>query len=459
MLKGPWTNIRRCNWRLYAIVYVGFTLLFYVVSIVVNPVINKGHGWLYSLDFFAELRDAHLITWGGYQLLYSSGTSLVVPPLGPLTLTPLALISSAFGFVEPFPMPLPRPSVLLISIPYLAIFATFFFFAVRQFVSRFGLGGGRIVEVSSTLIVSFALMPWGHIEDVAAIAFVVLGFVKLSEGKALNASYLFGVAIAFQPFALLFVIPALLILVRGRRDCVISFSRAAIPSIAVYLPLMVTSPLTTINTLLHQNNFPSVDHLTIVGLVIDGGAKSIAAGPPRLALILVVIAVSLLMRYSRRYSIHSYSEVFLVIALLSAGRIFFEPVMVPYYVIPTLVYLMLSGVFFKTHLVVRTAALFVASCIVVYFASLRMGAVAYSIYVYCGSLVVTSVVSIWYISFSSASDILRQAIAPYRYGDGEVFDEIVQTRGDRSRFGVVPNEARIDLDDVAPGGSAGGNES
>ncbi len=459
VLKRAWLAVLRGNWKLYSGVYLGFTILFYFVSMVINPLVTRGHGWLYSADFFAELRDAHLITWGGYQLLYASGTSLVAPPLGPLSLTPLAMISSLFGFVEPFPIPFPRPQVLFITIPYLAIFATFFFFAVRRFTSRFGIRKSLLLEIGVTVVASFVLMPWGHTEDVAAMAFALLGFVALSKNNYRSASYLFGVAVAFQPFAVLFVVPSLLILVYNGRESLVALIRTATPAFVVYIPLLLTSPVSTVETMLHQDNFPSVDHLTVVGLVIKGPSRFIAAGPPRLLLVLVVLGVSIYIRYARRDSIRSYGEVFLIVALLSAGRVFFEPVMVPYYLVPTLVYLMLAGVFFGDHFKVRTIALLVASSIEIFLASLRLGPVAYSVFVYLGVLAISAISSTWYLRATLKAEVLRQSIEPYRYGGRDDFDDFSNRPSRRSRFRVVPNEARIDLDDVAPGGIVGGLDS
>lgn len=459
MLKKAWLAVLRGNWKLYCGVYFGFTLLFYFVSMVINPLVTRGHGWLYSADFFAEMRDAHLIAWGGYQLLYTSGTSLVAPPLGPLSLTPLAILSSLFGFVEPYPLPFPRPQVLFIAIPYLAIFATFFFLAVRRFTSRFGIRKCLLLDVSVTVVASFVLMPWGHTEDVAAMAFALLGFVALSKNKFRSAAYLFGVAVAFQPFAVLFVVPSLLILVYDGRESLVALIRTAIPAFAVYIPLLLTSPIATVETMLHQNNFPSIDHLTVVGLVIKGPSRSIAAGPPRLLLVLVVLGVSIYIRYARRDSIRSYGEVFLIVALLSAGRVFFEPVMVPYYLVPTLVYLMLAGVFFGAYFKARTLALFVASSIEIYVASLRLDPLAYSAFVYLGVLVVSAISSIWYLRASLEAEVLRRSIEPYRFGGVDDFDDFSNRPSRRSRFRVVPDEVKIDLDDVAPGGIVGGLDS
>ncbi|MDA8195973.1 MAG: hypothetical protein M0019_01965 [Actinomycetota bacterium] len=459
MLKEPWKLVSRGNWRIYPVIYLSFTLLFYVIATVIYPLTNRSHGWIYSLDFFAELRDAHLILWGGYQLLYSSGTGLVVPPLGPLSLTPLAFISSAFGLVEPFPYPIPRPTVLLVAIPYLAIYATLFFYAVRRFVLRFANAKNLFIEVCATLVASFALMPWGHVEDVAAVAFAILGYVKLSEGKLRSSSYLFGVAIAFQPFAVLFVIPTLFMLVHKYRDCVTALVRAAMPTFMVYIPLFVTSPSATISTLLHQNNFPAVDHLTVVGLLIEQRNRPIAAGPLRLLLVVFVIAASLILRNLRRDSIHSYGEVFLIVGLISAGRIFVEPVMVPYYVVPTMVYLLLAGVFFKSHVKVRTLAILVASFISFYLTSIRISAVAYSAFVYSEVVIVAAVSSMWYLRFSLRSEVNRQLITPYSFGELSLVEGGGPPRSSRNRFGVATSEEAIDIDGVSSGGLSGGNES
>ncbi len=459
MLKRSLVAVRQSNWKLYLAVYTGFTLLFFFVSMVVNPLFVKHHMWMYSMDFFAEMRDAHLITWGGYQLLYSSGTGLVVPPLGPLSLTPLAALSSMLGLVEPFPYPLVNPSVMFIAIPYFALFATLFFYAARRFTARFGTTKSLMLELIATTVASFTLMPWGHIEDVAAMAFVLLGFVSLSKANYRSSSYLFGVAIAFQPFALLFVVPSILILVRSGRESVIALLRAAIPTFVVYFPLLITSPTSTLHTLMHQNNYPSVDHLTVVGLSIEGRSKVIAAGPPRLLLVLLTVGISLCIRYARRPSIRSYGEVFLIVSLISAARIFFEPVMVPYYIVPTLAYLILSGIFFDSQLKIRSLAMLFASAIILYLASTKMSALSYSACLYVGTLLVSSSTSLWFIRYSLESEVLRRAIEPYHFGADRDLEDEVSHYERRSRFGVVKDEAAINLDAVPPRGIGGGADN
>ena len=74
------------------------------------------HGWLYAADFFALMRDAHTILWGGFGILYAPGIGQTAHPFGALSLVPLAEFSSLMHYVEPYPYPLLRPVIWLWSL-------------------------------------------------------------------------------------------------------------------------------------------------------------------------------------------------------------------------------------------------------------------------------------------------------------------------------------------------------
>ena len=337
---------RRRDLRFSALVTVGYLVMAYLVVLGAEPILHGRNLWVYSGDFFATLRGAHMILWGGYGLLYSSSNGLIAPPLGALSLVPFAEFSALGNFVEPYPYAFANPTIWLYAVAYMGFFVFAWSYSALR-VLRLIISGerrNRIVVVASTLVAGFILIPWGHPEDLAAVALCLWAFQKIAVGAYRPAGYYAGAALAFQPLAILFLIPLFIIGIRRLTEFVPASVRAALVPLAMMLPAFLASPSASINSWFSQPNFPKVDHLTLLGLLAASKAAGVPAGLYRLGMLGIVATGALLIRYRLGKSLLSPRQLLVVCGLGLSVRALIEPVIVPYYLTPFLMLAVLVGV-------------------------------------------------------------------------------------------------------------------
>ena len=317
---------------------VAFLVVAYALSLGLSAVVPSAHGWVYSGDLFATLRDAHMILWGGYGILYSSGNGLIAPPLGALSLVPLAELSSLLGLVEPYPQPFADPIIWLYALGYMGIFAFVWALAAKRLLGVIapGMSHSKVVVASSLAVAGYVLFPWGHPEDLAAVALCFFAFNAFSRQSFAVGAYLAGFAVGFQPLALLFLIPMFLICLPGFKPLGAAVARAALVPAVLLAPAFVASPTQSLQAVLHQPNFPTVDHLTIWGVVLGSHGKVFAAGEMRLAMVLAVLVASIVARRVHARRAFRPQQIVILCALGLSLRAFFEPVIVAYYLAPFL---------------------------------------------------------------------------------------------------------------------------
>ena len=118
---------------------------------------------------------------------------------------------------------------------------------------RFSDGARMALALVGALAVANVAGGWGHPEDCVAVALVVWAALELERrGRAggPRAALLLGVGIAFQPLALLGVVPVLTRL--GWRGAARLWWRLLLPSLVVVVPALVAEPHRTIFVLVHQ---------------------------------------------------------------------------------------------------------------------------------------------------------------------------------------------------------------
>ncbi|MDA8116845.1 MAG: hypothetical protein M0000_05535 [Actinomycetota bacterium] len=331
----------RSDAALAAIIAVTFLSAALAISLgaqIVLPV----HGWLYSTDFFALMRDAHTILWGGFGIFYSPGVGQTPHPLGALSLVPLAEFSNLMHYVEPFPYPLPRPAIWLWGLGYMAVYLFVYVLAVLATYRRLGLPLARRpwVASASAALAAFCLFPWGHPEDVAAMALALFAFSSLRDGASIRGAYLAGAAAAFQPLTLLFLMPLVLIEVRGRGRLKAFTLRAAIIPLAVALPAMAGNFSASLSAILAEPQTARLrfNRPTLLDSLLQAHHNTISTGWFRVAMLLIALAVGIALRLAwRNRAVGARTTLAVCTAVLSL-RAFIEPTQVAYYLSPYLAF-------------------------------------------------------------------------------------------------------------------------
>ncbi len=320
------------------LVTLGFLVGSFAISLELSRVVPTVHGWVYSGDLFATLRDSHMILWGGYGILYSSGNGLIAPPLGALSLAPLAALSSLLGLVEPYPQPFPEPTIWLYALGYMGIFSFAWTFSAKRLLRSVAPEArhAKFVVACSSAVAAYMLFPWGHPEDIAAIALCFFAFTAFHRKSFHVGAYLAGFAVGFQPLALLFLLPMFLIFLPNVKRLAAAAARAAVVPAALLAPAFIAAPSQSIDAWLHQPNFPKVDHLTIWGYALGQGGKILDAGQLRIAMLAVIVLASVVFRVIHRRKPLQTRQILVICALGLSMRGFFEPVIVAYYLAPFL---------------------------------------------------------------------------------------------------------------------------
>jgi hypothetical protein len=134
------------------------------------------------------------------------------------------------------------------------------------------------------LAVANVVFGWGHPEDCAAIALVIwsaLVFDRHGMAALPKAAWLLGLAIAFQPLAILGVVP---ILARSTwRNWARCSYRLALPSLVVLAPALFAEPRQTLFVIIRQPFQPRYISFTpLTHLAPSLGVGVLGGGPTRL---------------------------------------------------------------------------------------------------------------------------------------------------------------------------------
>ncbi len=300
------------------------------------------HGWLFAEDFFALMRDAHTILWGGFGIFYSPGVGQTPHPLGALSLVPLAEFSSLMHYVEPYPYPLPRPVIWLWGLGYMSVYLFVYVLSVLGVYRRLDLPASRRrwVAATSTVLGAFCLFPWGHPEDIAAMALSLFAFSDLHDGKTTRAAYLAGAAAAFQPLTLLFLIPLALIQVDGFRRIAAFTTRAAVIPLAVALPAMAGNFSGSLSAVLSEPQTARLrfNRPTLWDSLLNFHHDSISTGWFRVAMLLIALVLGIWLRAAWRNKKINARTVFVICTAGLSLRAFLEPTQVGYYLAPYLAF-------------------------------------------------------------------------------------------------------------------------
>lgn len=280
-----------------------------------------------------NLAGAHRVATGGYADIYQATPLLVVTPLYPILLVPVAMIGSHWRLAEGFPFHLPRPAMWLLYGPAVMATGIFVLHAARHLLTVAGVRS-RLGRVQWALV-PVTLFPmgviFGHGEDLLALALVVWGVAAQIKRRPLLAAILFGLAVATKQWASLGVPLLVAASPSERRGRMLGWI-LGIPAALVLVPLAADWGHAS-KALLGARVFVTVGHHA---LWVTSARQTVVGTPFRLGAFLVAGAVAWRLRGDPPASalVAGY-------ALIFTGRMLFEPAVFSYYLGPGLALLAL----------------------------------------------------------------------------------------------------------------------
>jgi hypothetical protein len=347
--QGGSTDTRR-SWRAKcreAIFPLSVTLSIVAIGMAYSlwwpPLVRHHTGyWVIPADIWLAVRNAHYVGWGGLSFVYSAHTYLAALPGFSVILWPIVTLSSALGLTESSPLvQLTEPHAWLLVGPFSMAMAGVALFALNALACRLDVPtrSRRLLTVAEGAAVWPTVSIWGHPEDVVALGLAVYALVFLLDRRWTGAGWLFGIAIAMQLYVIVLV--PIIIGVIGWRRAVSVLTRSAVVPGFFLVAVLVPNFHNSITALLNQPSFPKPNHPTPWLLIAPRlSPYSVAGGPGRIIGLLVAIALAV---PAYRWRGNPRAIVWLAAVVLGI-RCLFEPVMVPYYVMPTVALALVSGV-------------------------------------------------------------------------------------------------------------------
>jgi hypothetical protein len=303
------------------------------------PPLVQHHSWYWITpgDIWSTVRGAHFIGWGGLSFVYVRQSALITLPGYNLILAPVAMLDSAFGLSETAPglLSIPRPTGWLLVGPFTLACSGMAIFAAYALARRLGVNWNvrRLLAATVAIAVWPAIAIWGHPEDVVAIGLAMFALVRVLDGKYTSAAWLLGAAMAMQLYVVMLV-PVFLGIVGIRKGLIFCVRAAIIPAFFL-VAVLVPDFHHAWRTLTEQPNFPTINHATPWVAIAPRIAKNVvAAGPARIGGF-VFAAIAGVLAYRRR---HDALWIVWLCMLVMAVRCAFETVIVPYYVMPAVVF-------------------------------------------------------------------------------------------------------------------------
>jgi hypothetical protein len=315
--------------------------------------------WVLPYDLWGTLlaasRLAHLDIGG----LYTSPTGLVSLPGAAVILVPIAAVIDAAGLSLHIPGPgNPHPAAWLVASPYQLALCCVTLFAADALAEQLGADRWKraLLAAAGAGVLWNVSARWGHPEDAVAVGLLLYAILAQSRSSDALAGWLAGAAVCVQPLVLL-ALPVMLALMRWRR-MPLFLVRAAAPSAVLLGAALLANWQATYTSVTSQPNSVTINHPTAwTSLAPHMANGNVAAGPARLATILLACccALAIRRRWLARLEVAAgteqagtrstgdgrwppavLAEMLWWAAVTLALRSFFEPVMVSYYPWPPL---------------------------------------------------------------------------------------------------------------------------
>ncbi|MGD1010970.1 MAG: hypothetical protein ABR925_00335 [Acidimicrobiales bacterium] len=317
-------------------------------SLYVVPHMHHLHGWSYPLDLFNYFFVARYINIGDYQHIYGQflgQTGLTTAPGAVVALEPVWMISHAAGmWVDLSAAPQPRPTIWPLLGSYSVLLSSSALFAADAVARHMGASRGRrLLICAGEVYILYNVLQWGHPEDAVAVALLLYSCLAAFDERWPLSSWLFGAAVAFQPFVLLAFAPVFF--PAGLRRLPGLLARAVVPVAALLVVPLAMNWTVTAQSLVFQPASLSGGRLTpwihfAPSLVHFGpmGANLVAGGPARSLGILISLVLGFWFARAER----GLAPLIAVVALTLTFRCVFETVIAPYYVFPAIAFAFVS---------------------------------------------------------------------------------------------------------------------
>jgi hypothetical protein len=344
---------------------VALLLVGMAFSLFWNLIVHHANVWHIPPDLWATFRDAHYVIWDGEGQVYNANTAFVTFPGIAVLLSPIAEIQRVFNLSESFPIYLTRPTAWLVLGPVDLLCGGIMLFPLDALARRLSLSSKRrmLATVLEAVLVFPVVELWGHPEDTLAVAFGLYALLASYDRRWLHSAGFFALAVVFQPLILL-IVPISLAYVPAKKWPAFA-AIVAIPSALLLVPPLIQEWKPTTYAIFKQPNFPGLNHATpwlsvapvlvrahwasiyaikeltaangkvkaTLGSVRVFGGLTVEAGPGRTIALVLSCLIGLLVAKRRP----SFTEVLWWAAFALALRCVFESVMDPYYIVPTLV--------------------------------------------------------------------------------------------------------------------------
>jgi hypothetical protein len=317
------------------IVSVVFILVAWAYFLLWGPVVRHERLWQIPGDIWGTYRAAHYVGWGDIADTFNPVTGMVAPPAIAVLLAPVAMLTGALNLPESvYPYFLAKPSSWIFLGSAVLLLGTTTIFAVNRLAVTLMVASRRrlVLCLLVTAPIWLVAVMWGHPEDCVALTLAIYALVRGFREQWRISGWLWGAAIAFQPFVLLMFPMALSVVPAGQR--VKTIVRGALPALALLIiPLTTNWPLTSL-ALFKQPNYPTLDYPTPWMAVAPRlSALTVGSGPGRLIAVLVAVGLGI-----AAYRWHpTWDALIWGCAVALSARCVFESVIVPFYLGPPVI--------------------------------------------------------------------------------------------------------------------------
>ncbi len=332
-------HLRRRRWPL--VVMLTFVIVSLAYSLWWDPVVHHSQVWVIPGDIWSTFRAAHWVGWGNIGGIYGGDTQLVTFPGIAVFLAPVAMVSGALGLGESIaPIFISQPSSWLLLGPAMLLLASACLVAFDAMAEELGVNGPRriLLSVMEAVVIFQVVTLWGHPEDLLALTFSMYALLAMVRGRWSLSGWLWGAALVTQPLVILIFPLAFVRTPKSQRLRLCLYG--ALPSVVLLSAPLVTQWHQTSAVFFHQANARFLDHATPwIALSPTLSRTTVGAGPGRVIAVLAAVVIGIMA--SRRPP--SAVGLLWLCALALSLRCFFESVMVPFYLGPSLALIVLTA--------------------------------------------------------------------------------------------------------------------
>jgi hypothetical protein len=299
-----------------------------------DPLVHHVDAWWVPSDFYINYFATSAFVHGHWGAIYAGHTGFISFPGVIALLAPAVAMAQALHLSLGVPYTaVSTPTTWLVLEPIALLAGTMALFSVDAVARRLELPVLRrslLMAVEVVALWDLLENNW-HPEDALAVAFVLWAILAVLDGRWRRAGWLLGLAVAFQPLALLALAAVVALAPKGTAGRLLV--RAGLPAALLLAGPVIANPRTTLRAVIDQPAYPLVNHPTpwlhFAPRLSEG---VVAGGPVRLVAVIVAVLVSwFVCRRTERPEL-----VLWVVAVSFAARSLFEAVMVAYYIWPTL---------------------------------------------------------------------------------------------------------------------------